>query len=478
MPVKVDDLPGSVLGLQAVDAIVWFDAEAREISSGGTGAFEAIQQYVKEGGQLVICQPAERARIAAFADAGMLPVEAKDADGALAQRLQARAQARPAAALRPGGQPRAPGRKTTQLPQLAVDRPQLGPGPREQQGVRDLPRQGQAGRRGGRARRLGRRQGRDAATRRPYIARRAYGMGSVVWVAQDLGSHALTTVRETTPDPADPESHGSVGTGGWPYVWDKVFGWNNQTIIRDDWNRGESLRHPPPRVPGGQRRRPSNLGKSLASGMEASARGAWLVTVAIFFFIVYWIVAGPGSYFFLAQRKQKGLSWTVFAAAALVATAVTVGVVKLVLRGDPEVHHITIIQLSPDAPAADGSPRFAAVASSRFGLYIPRDGVQTVELTGASDKEPSYVIPLPPGLLKENEAGGFTDTQQLRRRHRRLHLRRRERRLPLPQHAQEDPDPMGGRHRPGDRRGGRIGRPVRASPTRRTPTRRNPRTGR
>ena len=108
--------------------------------------------------------------------------------------------------------------------------------------------------------------------------------------------------------------------------------------------------------------------------------------------------------------QRKGLSWTVFAAAALIATAITVVVVKAVLSGDPEVHHITVVRLTPDAPAADGSPRFASSVSSRFGLYIPRDGEQTVELPDSSTALPSYVIPLAMNPVQMPDEVGFTDT--------------------------------------------------------------------
>ena len=72
-------------------------------------------------------------------------------------------------------------------------------------------------------------------------------------------------------------------------------------------------------------------------------------------------------------RRRQALSWFFFAAAALVATAVTVGVVKLVLRGPPQVRHLTMVRVTPGQPA---------IAYSRFGLYIPRDGDQTIEPVG------------------------------------------------------------------------------------------------
>jgi hypothetical protein len=51
--------------------------------------------------------------------------------------------------------------------------------------------------------------------RTPYIARHNYGLGSVTWVAQDLGDPTLTR----------------YAVSNWPYVWDRVFDWRNDTII-------------------------------------------------------------------------------------------------------------------------------------------------------------------------------------------------------------------------------------------------------
>ena len=82
--VTADELPDDVLGFQSVDAVVWFDAQARDVAQGGSGAFKALQQWVQQGGQLVICQPGdetERGKLTAFADAGMLPIRTKDSEG-------------------------------------------------------------------------------------------------------------------------------------------------------------------------------------------------------------------------------------------------------------------------------------------------------------------------------------------------------------------------------------------------------------
>jgi hypothetical protein len=57
--------------------------------------------------------------------------------------------------------------------------------------------------------------------------------------------------------------------------------------------------------------------------------------------------------------------------------------VKLVLRGPPELHHTSIIT----AAATDHN----AIIRSRFGLYIPRDGDQRIELLNTSNEAVSAI---------------------------------------------------------------------------------------
>src|SRR5207244_2153642 len=113
-----------------------------------------------------------------------------------------------------------------------------------------------------------------------------------------------------------------------------------------------------------------DLGRVMLEGTDHQGKAGAYVLLAVFFFIGYWVIAGPGSYVFLAGKGRKQLSWSAFAVSAMAATLLTVGVVKLVLRGSPEAKHFTIVRQAAGEPDA--------VAISRIGLYIPRDGMQKV----------------------------------------------------------------------------------------------------
>ena len=335
-----NDLPGNVIGYEGVDAIVWMDADARTLTEGTNRSLDAIKEWVRQGGRLVVTQPEQPFKVDKLAD--LLPVKS-DGGAIFSVKMEQRSDVD---ALRrileePTGRKTQgwPAKWTSPAGPFMVARAR----PTDDAVVEEwvdwtTP---------------------DAAlgTRTPYIARRPYGLGSVTWVAQDLGGKALTNA----PRP------------GWPVVWDRVFGLNNKTDgegvtdtnLQDEigkkWAEGNG----------------ADLGYALLNGMELSNKTAYLIGIASFFFIGYWFVAGPGVYLVLAGRKQTHLSWFAFGATAVVATALTVLLVRLVVRGAPELRHVSEFRAAPGGPA---------VAYSRFGLYIPRDGDQQVILEGTDPR--------------------------------------------------------------------------------------------
>ena len=186
---------------------------------------------------------------------------------------------------------------------------------------------------------------------------------------------------------------------GWPYIWDHVFGWNNVTRIGseedDDVKKAKEMFD----TTMSQSKSSSSvidLGKSLFSGTTFEGKGAGLMGIALAFFIVYWLVAGPGSFLYLAGKGRKEWSWFAFGAAAIVAAALTVLLVRLVLRGDPVVQHVSIVQLIPGDHTH---------IHSRIGLYIPRDGNQTIELDDTAADSVSTLTALAehPQDISDNE---------------------------------------------------------------------------
>lgn len=357
--VRPTDLGENVLFYDSIDAVVWLDANADDLDKNGAKRLAALEQYVRQGGNLVICQPAEVARIAALAP--LLPVETKDAAGNWLITIGQKPSLADYAT-----NPRSNDIRDA-LPELARSKAfnpppdlwHLIPGPIHI--ARAKPRDGAL---------VDYWENWSKTDRTPYIVRRPYGLGCVTWVAQDLGEQKLI---------------GKYG-GEWPYVWDHVLGWQDDARTNADdpadserpdvKNQREALS-----AGGGT----VDLARWMLRGTDFPGKGAAYIFLAILFFILYWVAAGPGSYFYLATKKRKELNWFIFGAWAFVGTAITVLLVRLVLRGNAEARHLTVVRSTPGDPS---------LVDSRIGLYIPRDGDQLIELKDASHDSISYITPL------------------------------------------------------------------------------------
>ncbi|HEX8524524.1 MAG TPA: hypothetical protein VF669_19875 [Tepidisphaeraceae bacterium] len=347
--VRPGDLPEDVRGYQAVDALLWLRAAAPDPSKpSDERRYRAIQEYVRQGGKLVICQPPEREATTPWGD--LLPVVIKD----MVDRTDARplstwavpqddsteqaAQDRVRAARVSWNSARGP---------FKVARADAKPGAL----VDTVVRWDESGN-----------------NVSPYIVRQGLGTGCVSWVAQDLSDPSLTRA----------DANGQVRPG-WPRIWDRVFDWKNDTLVVDDkTTENDKLQYA-----SGYKK---DLGSAMDGMIELTAKSRTLVLIAVMFFIAYWLVAGPGVYFFLTTKGRSQLSWFLFGASAIAATGLTVVVVKLIVRGDPELSHYTVIRQAPGQ---------ATMAISRFGLYIPQDGPQEIALRETSPGHASYVTAFP-----------------------------------------------------------------------------------
>ena len=332
------DLPTSVLGYDAVDAIVWMDADVNYLISGTREpSLEAIVQWIHQGGHLVVCQPAEVNKVKPFAD--LLPVGEMDGDQwtiPMEDRkdvdvLHHIAHLMPMSGLWPDSAGALKVARVLARPGAKIDEWMSWP------------------------------DGEPAFT--PWLARQPVGLGAVTWVAQDLGNPALT----------------DNFTNGWRYVWDRVFDWNNPVDVPENYK-------PPtdeddPWKPVGE----LDLGYALLQGMDMTGRAAAYVFVAVFFFFVYWLVAALGLHIYLEIRGKAEMSWFLFAASALAATGLTVLLVKILLRGPPELRHISVIRSAADDPVG--------VIDSRFSLYIPQDGAKTIDLLQTARGQTSTITP-------------------------------------------------------------------------------------
>ena len=350
-------LPENVLGYDAVDAVVWCDADPGQLSPEQRGALE---EYVHRGGKLVISQTGKpntwemvKRSFGPLLPVDVTAIEQSDDLPALKRIVANRSKFAP-----PDREKVLAWKDIGKGPyEIAVGKPKVGAVVAETEEAEG------AG--------------------RPWLVRGAVGSGSVTWVAQDLGEANLSGRSATAGNVISNEDF------KWMYVWDRVLDWGNASQPLAAENTRYSFSE-------GQRQRyqeryadASNsyhLTRSFLGGMEFPGTGAAYLGLAILFFVLYWVAAGPGSYLYLASKKRAAQSWFVFAAAAMIATGVTIIIVKLTLRGSAQIHHVSFVRVTPGEPT---------VVHSQFGLYIKRDGGQRVELMKTAQDAVSYVTAYP-----------------------------------------------------------------------------------
>jgi len=338
VPCRVSDLPDNVIGYEAVDQIVWLDANAGQLERGtGTIVLDALTQWVRQGGHLVVCQPTESAKIKPFLP--MLPVVTDESGVKLVDSRDISPLRRMAGVEQSGFDKEWDGLDHT----FKIGRAPATPDAKVDEWM----------------------QWPDGPST-PFLARRGVGMGMVTWVALDLGNPTITDQAKRR----------------WRAVWDRVFDWNNANVP-EDWKKPDTM-DDPWAVTG-----ISDLGAAIGpKTMDLTSKAAYLISLAIFFFIAYWAIAGPGMYFLLRAKNRAQLSWFFFGLTAAAATGLTWLIVMVVVRGPPEMRHLTTIRYSPDQDTA--------IIASRFGLYIPQDNLhEKIGLTGTAADQVSYVTPFP-----------------------------------------------------------------------------------
>lgn len=339
--VTPERLPESSIGYEGVDAVVWLDGSPGDLTAGSSSRLEALREWVRLGGKLVISTQPQWQELAAFDDlmpvtiTGMEQNELQSPVKEMANMMSFPNNVEGAPRTNPWLNYRKPMSIATAEPKpgavvdVYADRVEEPTKPEDQT---------------------------------PWLVRMPVGYGSVVWVGQDLGSRELT----------------DRVNWGWPMVWERVFGSFSSPQAypsqndKVGYNSSGNI----------------DLGFALIDGMNLSGRGAALVGVTIVFFIVYWLIAGPGLFFFLKLRGRSTLNWFAFGAVALAATGVTLLLVRVMLRGSPQMKHVSLVRVH-------GDRTMPASINSRMGIYIPQDGAQQIQLAKGAARYPSTLTNFP-----------------------------------------------------------------------------------
>ena len=332
--VRPRDLPEDLRGYEMVDAIMWLGSTAPDARKPTEEPrFRAIEQYVRQGGMLVVSQGQEMAQTRGFE--GLLPVKVTEY------------------------------RETNSLEPL----PEMG-----KLELRDMAQEEAVV-----LRRVAvgvakpealvlRTKAWDEKGESPYLVRGRVGAGCVTWVAQDIASLQRVPALK----------------GGWLNIWDEVMGWRNTPTARPDATPGKDAKI----GPYGEAAAKVDLGGSFlkAPGGGLGLRASGYVLMAVLFFAVYWVAAGPGLYAFLSLKKLATLNWFLFGVVAVAAALLATLVVRVLQSGTPQLEHVTILRM----PAGEN-----AVIESRIGLYIPSDGLKTLELQKTAPQTTNWVTPYP-----------------------------------------------------------------------------------
>ena len=343
--VPLNRLPDSPLGYEAVDAIIWTTADSGRLSA---EQFRAIRQYVRGGGTLVCVQSSEPGTLARFDD--MLPVAINGTDDWSPNLAKTTF-----ADILLGDLPTFGEREEPINPLAGVPMPlRLGLATPKDDAVVAAWEYGQ--------------EPANPSPRRPLIARHLYGLGSVAWSAINVADPALTRIGI-----------------GWPNYWQRVFGQKQDLRLRSQMTpkqRDEIAKDYDSRTA-------RDIGATFTQGMNLSSRTSALVSIAFVVFIGYWAVAGPLAYLVLAARKQTQLSWLVYGATSILAVVLTLGVVRLMLGGAPELRHVSLVR------AWCGAGEGPARVQSRVGIYLPQDrAAAPVALAAGDGSFPDTLTPL------------------------------------------------------------------------------------
>jgi hypothetical protein len=338
--VGVDRLPENVLGYDAVDAVVWLDGNPARLSESGSTRLDALREYVRRGGHLVICTPPLWQSLKEFGE--LLPVDIADAslkaDTTVLRALVGRFSPQRDANNNVVGDTRGPWVRQVGT-QLMTSRATAKPGALLETIKGSFEPANIVWP--------------DTGAKTPWLVRRPVGYGCTSFVAQDLGNAAL--VRDAP--------------WGWVYIWDAVLGTNNQTIL-DPTRRVMRNDTTEEQVKPWRASSFKDFGYTLLRYLDLTGRGTQLVAVAVLFFVGYWIIAGPVAFFVLRARGKAHYNWFAFGALAVLATLLTLGLVRLVLSGSPQVRHFSVVRTGVNAPAA--------FVRSRIGMYVPSDGTQSI----------------------------------------------------------------------------------------------------
>lgn len=323
---SLSDLPDAAHGLDALDAIVWTADTGGDPAdpSVSPAMLEALRQYVRGGGHLVVVLPRVGQTWTQSPLADLLPV--------------------PAAAVRrvTGRVPRLPGAATKSE---AVDQVSMH--------VFDVPE-------GSSATVLFRDQ-----EDRPLVVAQRRGLGAVTLIGMDLRDAAFRGQLEL----------------GSRRLWNDVFGWNAPvyTAEQERVETGRVVdRMPSLRPTREMEARP--LADFIAGRVAMRGTVATLTLVAVALLLLY-LAAATVSFFLVRRRGAPHQAWTAFAAVVATFSLLAWGGAWVARPSVLRVGHVSVLDVVVGQHGRPGE----ATARSWVSLFVPRFGTAQVSLGDDGD---------------------------------------------------------------------------------------------
>ncbi len=223
---------------------------------------------------------------------------------------------------------------------------------------------------------------------RALVVAQKRGLGRVTLIGLDLTNRQL--VRNQLPSGSEP--------------WETIFGWQGPAYTAA---KIRSLQNDPDeRITSSGEMGRVELGNFVigATGMTATAAGVLFIAVLAFF--LYWLLAGPVSFYVLRQQGRERHSWVIFAAFVLAFAGFSWAGAALFRPAKTRVQHFTVLDIDAESRTAH--------AHSWFSLFVPTHGLTNVAIVQEEDGSTgsSYDTIAAAGLRDKAVADDFINRQR------------------------------------------------------------------
>ncbi|QQE11972.1 hypothetical protein JD969_00415 [Planctomycetota bacterium] len=343
---QFDRLPDRWFGLSLFDTLIWLPQNGGSPNDArvNDAMLMGLREWVERGGHLVIMMPPAGQQWTSSPLGDMLPVTKT--------QLRALHEKPPTHLL---GWPRA-GRELIEIDMLALD---VNPDD-EQISVIAKDRK-----------------------QNPLIATKMYGFGRVTVSGMDLSSPTLRMMNLQPPR--------------YDSIWNKIIGWQtplyDPNYIKEEIDAG--------RING--QRNTADLSRFIPSLITMKNTTGPALLLALLVFAVYWVIAGPVSFFALKAKRKHKFSWLVFTGVIGIFIAVAWGGAYMMRPTDAQVSHFSILDINTSTDEVH--------SHSWFSLYLPTFGDVKIELAPDQTIDINRNTISAPGVEVREIKSAFLDPQ-------------------------------------------------------------------